>query len=232
MTNSFSFKKNYFEELYWAQQQIVIGIDEVGRGCLAGPLVTAAVALTPGKLNRLLKDSKIMTVEEREKAYAWLCKHARMAIGIVDHATIDNLNIYQATLKAMKKAVLHLLATETRQCGAILIDAMPLSLTNSAYCHLPIHHFPFGERKSSSIAAASIVAKVTRDRLMTLYSSSFPHYGLANHKGYATKYHQQMLSQHGHSLIHRMSFVVDGLPVAGITHEAPKIDYEYQQTLC
>lgn len=168
------FNKNYFEKASWEQKQVVCGIDEVGRGCLAGPLVTAAVILPEGKTHRLLKDSKVMTLQERLDAYKWITKNCYYGYGIVNHRVIDSHNIWHATLIAMKKALMHTLATSPRLPQVVLVDAMPLSLFDTGYKEIPVHYFPFGESKSSSIAAASIIAKVKRDMLMGKMDALFP----------------------------------------------------------
>lgn len=261
-------KKNQFENSAWERNQLICGIDEVGRGCLAGPVFAAAVILPPGARYRYLQDSKILTEAERVKAYSWIINNGWYGIGIADHRTIDRHNIWQATLIAMKRALLHLLATRTQGAGAsapeptkfesvcpgilssesllseslaqvesphsslvgaqsqvrsafgitapsyarllpeaIVIDAMPLSLADTSFSSIPVHHFPKGESLSISIAAASIVAKVARDRLMqNAYAPLFPGYGLAQHKGYATPVHRDAVSLHGESFIHRASF--------------------------
>lgn len=202
-------KKNQFENSAWERGQLVCGIDEVGRGCLAGPVFAAAVILPPHAKYRYLRDSKILTEADRLKAYNWIIRNGWYGIGSVDHRTIDRHNIWQATLIAMRRAVLHLLATRptTLLPEAILIDAMPLNLQDTSYKSIPVHYFPKGESLSISIAAASIVAKVTRDRLMQeVYAPLFPGYGLAHHKGYATQVHRDAVSLHGESFIHRASF--------------------------
>jgi ribonuclease HII len=221
-----NFKKNQFEYAHWEAQEIVCGIDEVGRGCLAGPVVTAAVILPPHKIHRLLKDSKLMTSEERQTAYHWIAKNCSYSIGIAHHRIIDQHNIWQATLIAMKKGLLNLLATIPQLPAAILVDAMPLSLADTHYKAIPVHYFPFGERKSSSIAAASIVAKVTRDALMALMDPLFPGYQFAKHKGYGTKDHKKAIGELNHSIIHRLEYLENAL--------LPDIkdEYEQQQTLC
>lgn len=202
------FKKNYFESEAWAQNQVICGLDEVGRGCLAGPLVTAAVILPPYKTSRLIKDSKLMTPEERIKAFAWIHKHCWYSLGIVHHRLIDDRNIWHATLIAMKKALVHLLANAPYKPQAIVVDAMPLNLADTTYYDIPVHHFPFGERKSSSIAAASIVAKVKRDEMMRRLDIIFPGYHLGQHKGYSTDLHKNSLKEHDQKLIiHRDSFL-------------------------
>lgn len=199
-------KKNFFEEAAWQAGMGVIGIDEVGRGCLAGPVVTAAVMLEPGALNPLLKDSKVLTKVQRERAYAWIVEHSHYAFGMASHHVIDSVNIYQATRLAMRKALIHLLTTVSMP-QTILIDAMPVSLHDTPWHIIPIHHAPFGESWSSSIAAASILAKVYRDRLMNVFHALVPGYGLDEHKGYATARHRASVAQLGNSLIHRTTFM-------------------------
>jgi ribonuclease HII len=200
-------KKNSFESAAWQEQAVVIGIDEVGRGCLAGPLVAAAVILPLNKTHRMLKDSKIMTSEERDLAFNWINRHCIYGVGIVHHRTIDKHNIYQATLIAMKKALLHALQISPMRPSAIVVDAMPLDLFDTHFHDIPVYYFPKGETKSSSIAAASIVAKVTRDAMMELYDSVIPGYALTNNKGYGTAVHKVALKTHHHSIIHRVSFL-------------------------
>lgn len=201
------FLKNSFEKDAWKNGSTVYGLDEVGRGCLAGPLVTAAVVLPVGKTSPLLKDSKLLTLNERQKAFLWISKHCFYAIGIVNPRIIQEENIWHATQTAMKKALLHLLALTKQTPSAILIDAMPLPLFDTAFSSIPVHHFIKGESKSSSIAAASIVAKVFRDNLMTKLDALFPGYQLAQHKGYATKAHRSRIKEIRHSLMHRPTFI-------------------------
>ena len=107
-------KKNSHENAAWQQQTVVVGIDEVGRGCLAGPVVAAAVILPINKAHRMLKDSKIMTTDERSAAFAWITRNCGYGVGIVHHRIIDKHNIYQATLMAMKKALINLLAASSQ----------------------------------------------------------------------------------------------------------------------
>ncbi len=201
------FNKNHFEHTAWAENKLICGIDEVGRGCLAGPVVVAAVILHPGKNHRLLKDSKIMTKEERDKAYSWILKNSWHATASLHHRAIDTHNIYQATLKAMKRAFMQLMSQGCPLPSKTVIDAMPLRLDNSPFSNIDVLYFPFGEKKSSSIAAASIVAKVTRDRLMIHFDNAIPGYLLAAHKGYATPKHRALVQDLGHSVIHRINFL-------------------------
>jgi len=202
-----SFEKNSYEYAAWQDRSVICGVDEVGRGCLAGPLVTGAAILPIGCNYPGLKDSKLMSEQEREKAYQWIVKNCLYSIGIISHQTIDQCNIWNATLIGMKKAVLNLLAVCSQRPSAILIDAMPLKLLDTDYKEIPIFHFTKGESKSTSIAAASIVAKVTRDRLMKKLDPIFPGYRLAQHKGYSTKQHKAAVLAEGRSIIHRVSFL-------------------------
>jgi ribonuclease HII len=198
------FKRHLYEKEAWERSELVLGVDEVGRSCLAGPVVAAAAILRPRARHKLLKDSKILTPEQRQEAFEWLMKNSSSAVGIVDHRTIDSRNIYQATLIAMKRAVVQLLAHAPQEPSIILVDAMPLKLDHS---EIPVVHFIYGERQSASIAAASIIAKVTRDALMTRVDSIIPGYAFSNNKGYGTKAHKDGIKVHGLSFMHRMSFV-------------------------
>lgn len=216
--------KNGIEHAAWQRGHYICGIDEVGRGCLAGPLVTAAVILPINKTSRLLQDSKILTEEERHKGAIWVAKNCWYSYGIVDHGIIDRYNIYQATLIAMKKALLHLLSTAPRPT-AIVVDAMPLKIDNTEYFDIPVKYFPKGESWSSSIAAASIIAKVKRDSLMTQFDEIFPGFSLNEHKGYGTKKHAEALQYNKSLIIHRKSFL-HNITTDGIIDE-----FEKQQNL-
>ncbi len=229
--------KNAFEKKAWEQSQLVCGLDEVGRGCIAGPLVVAAVILPPNTTYAALKDSKIMTAMEREKAFVWIKKHCHWSYACASNRIIDSRNIYQATLFAMRKAYLQLIETvpfPIETLKYVLIDAMPLEF-DARYGHqgLEFYHFPKGEWHSASIAAASIVAKVIRDQLMREMGHSFPPFAFDVHKGYATKVHQDAFATHGPSIVHRITFTdhwIDGktaepeqqtlfAPEAAETHE-------------
>jgi ribonuclease HII len=202
------FNKNYFELAAWKENKLVCGIDEVGRGCLAGPVVVAAVVLFPNKLSRLIRDSKLMTIEERSKAYNWITKNSWHNSAFIHNRAIDLHNIYYATLMTMKRAYLQLMAHIPQKPRIILVDAMPLKLSNTMYADTDVFYFPFGERKSSSIAAASIIAKVTRDRIMTeLYAQAVPGYDIASHKGYSTPAHKKHVRMLGPSIIHRKNYI-------------------------
>lgn len=202
----------FFEKTAWRDGLYVCGIDEVGRGCLAGPLVVAACIL-PTNTQYSLKDSKVLTELERENAYAWILKNCFYSVSVVSPELIDKLNIYNATLLAMKRAFVQLIEVMPLKFDLLkylLIDAMPLKLDDSCkHENLEIHYFPYGESISPSIAAASIVAKVTRDHLMNDYSLIFPDFGLEQHKGYGTKMHIQNMNKKGASIIHRASFITE-----------------------
>lgn len=199
-------KKDFLEKSAWGQNRLVVGVDEVGRGCLAGPLVTAAVMLHANKRSRLIKDSKILTKVQREQAAAWIIKNSWYSIGIVSHHLVDERNVYQATLVAMRKALMGLLIKVPEPLH-ILVDAMPVQLSGTSFAHIPIRYAPFGESWSTSIAAASIIAKVYRDALMERLHTVIPGYALHEHKGYATKNHRNAVQTLGMSVIHRTTFM-------------------------
>ncbi|HEX4069236.1 MAG TPA: ribonuclease HII [Candidatus Babeliales bacterium] len=200
-------KKNSHEAAAWQQQAVVIGIDEVGRGCIAGPVVAAAVMLPLNKTHRMLKDSKIMTAQEREKAFGWIAQNCMYGVGIIHHRIIDQHNIYHATLIAMKKALINVLHLSSLRPTAILTDAMPLDLSDTQFDDIPVYYFPKGESKSSSIAAASIAAKVTRDAMMAQYDHAIPGYVWASNKGYRSPVHKRAVKDSQHSIIHRMRYL-------------------------
>lgn len=199
--------KSFFEREAWQNQLLVCGIDEVGRGCLAGPVVTAAVILERNKTFILLKDSKLLTKEQRIRAAKWIKQNSWYAYGIVSHQEIDQFNIYQATLRAMRRAVMHVIDKLPQLPAKIIVDAMPLTLGCESLKDVEIIHFPFAEQRSISVAAASILAKVKRDELMNVYDKIFPGYALAKHKGYATPSHRSLVKDLGHSIIHRETFL-------------------------
>lgn len=174
------------------------GIDEAGRGPLAGPVVAAAVVLKSGIQIARLRDSKKVSEKERSSLYREIQQSSiDIGLGIVDADDIDRLNILQATKHAMQRAVENL--TETPDL--LVIDALDLS-------SVAIKQFSYikAESVSASVAAASIIAKVTRDRIMSDYHHQFPHYNFQKHKGYSTKEHLDLLRLYGPSPIHRKSF--------------------------
>jgi len=186
--------------------RVIAGLDEAGRGPLAGPVVAAAVVLPDTRILRGVADSKTLTARQREKALALIRKRALgIGVGIVEAGEIDRLNILRASLKAMELAVRDLPVAP----DFLLIDglhSLPLPLEQQA--------MPKGDGRCLSIAAASIVAKVTRDRLMMAYHEQYPEYNFARHKGYGTREHLQALREHGCCPIHRQSFrTVHQLPL-------------------
>lgn len=224
-------RKNFFEEMAWNNNKLICGIDEVGRGCLAGPVVAGAVILHPYKKNLLIKDSKLMTSDELVKAYSWIIDNSWHSFSVISPRDIDRYNIYQATLLAMRRALMQLLISFDRnsEVSHVIIDAMPLSLATTPYSTLEVSCFPFGESRSISIAAASIFAKVTRDQLMRNLSGVFPSYDLHEHKGYGTPKHKKALTVHGRSIIHRRTFLK-----GEYEHEAKGVvsHEEFQQSVC
>ena len=223
--NALLVQKNQFETTAWDRKATICGIDEVGRGCLAGPVVTAA-AILPVNINHdLLRDSKTLSEKQREIAYLLLIKNCWYGVGLINNRLIDKHNIYQATLLAMKKALVQVLIHAPEQPEIIVIDAMPLKTGDTGFGAIPVHFFTKGESKSTSIAAASIIAKVTRDRMMQHFNKAFPGYYLDGHKGYATKKHREVLQIQPPSLIHRNTFLSNIMK--------QKKDYnERQQCLC
>ena len=176
----------------------VAGVDEAGRGPLAGPVIASAVTLNPERRIKGLQDSKLLSPLEREFLFERIEEAAlSVGVGIVDPETIDRVNILQATRLAMLEAVGKLTAPPE----LILIDALTLP---SLPC--PQKALIKGDRRSASIAAASIIAKVTRDRIMLGYDERFPQYGFRRHKGYPTPEHLAALSKHGPCPIHRLTF--------------------------
>jgi ribonuclease HII len=190
----------------------VAGIDEAGRGPLAGPVVAAAVILDARRLPRGVNDSKQLPPERREELYTIIMERAEVGIGIVEVEEIDRINILQATFAAMVKATDALL----RLPALALIDGnIAPKLACATQCIVE------GDAKSLSIAAASIIAKVTRDRIMVALDAEFPHYGFAGHKGYSTPEHFDALARLGPCIHHRRSFA----PVREI-YEQPRFAFE------
>lgn len=212
------------EKKIWKKNELVCGIDEVGRGCLAGPIVTAAVILHPHVYHPQLQDSKLLKPIQLENIYEWIIQNSYYALGISNHRIIDKKNIYKATQMTMKKALFHLLQSVDQLPSIIVIDAMPLDLTTSLYHSISLESWIKGESKSASIAAASIIAKVTRDTILKKIDGSFPLYGFAQHKGYGTARHIKALQTHQASIIHRKTFIKN-------FQKALKNDHSEQQTL-
>ena len=198
--------QNAYEHFFWENNKLIIGIDEVGRGALAGPLVVSAALLPSDTHAPFLKDSKILTDNQKLQAYKWICQNAWFQSAFLSAAYVDRYGIYQATLIGMKKAYYGLISQlpATHPYGLILVDAMPLQLPDG---HPPIISLIKGESKSISIAAASIVAKVTRDELMKRMSSYIPHYDFHKNKAYGTAVHCAHLLDRGPSVVHRTTFI-------------------------
>lgn len=196
-----------YEQDHWSKNLLICGMDEVGRGCLAGPIVTAATILHKNVFHPLLIDSKKLSPQNLTKAYNWLINNCTYSIAINSHTIIDQHNIYKTTQITMKQSLLHLLIKSPKFPAVILVDAMPLTLIHTPYQDIPITSLTQGESKSASIAAASIIAKITRDAIVTRLDASFPSYQFAQHKGYATKAHQSALKHFRPSTIHRQTFL-------------------------
>lgn len=189
------YEKNCYEKGY----KYIAGIDEAGRGPLAGPVVAAAVILPKDCLIEGVNDSKKISEKKREKLYDDIVENAlAWGVGIIDNNVIDEINILNATRKAMHTAIEELKIKP----DYILIDAEKRVDTNGIP-YLPIIK---GDALSISIAAASIIAKVTRDRIMREYDNIFPMYGFEKHKGYGTKAHVEAIKENGLCMIHRKTF--------------------------
>ena len=189
----------HFEQLFRLKGYCrIAGIDEAGRGPLAGPVVAAAVILHPDQLLEGVNDSKKLSEKQREQLFDRITNTAvTVGVGLVEAAVIDQINILQATRQAMLSAVLQLAPPP----DYLLIDG--ISTIDSP---LPQKTIKKGDSLSASIAAASIIAKVTRDRMMLDYDRCYPEYGFSRHKGYGSAMHLAALRQHGPCPIHRMTF--------------------------
>ncbi len=177
------------------------GVDEAGRGPLAGPVVAAAVVLNYRNIDEILdvNDSKKLSESRRQKLYDKILKNCKsFGVGVVDVEFIDKFNILNATMKAMKLAVENLKI----RSNLVLVDGNRVPNLN-----VTAQSLIKGDEKSACVAAASIVAKVTRDRIMLKIDEQFPQYGFAQHKGYATKQHFANLEKFGPTIVHRQSFL-------------------------
>ncbi len=182
---------------------LIAGVDEAGRGPLAGPVVAAAVIFKPGEIILGVKDSKVLSLKKRESLYEIIFQDAlSVGVGIASAEEIDQINILQASLLAMKRAVDNLkISPEDLQNLKVLVDGNQLPRWD--YCSEAIVR---GDSKIPEISAASIIAKVTRDRLMLSLDKQFPQYGFAKHSGYPTEAHRNALIQHGPCEHHRKTF--------------------------
>lgn len=184
-----------FERVFWDNDELVIGIDEAGRGPLAGPLVVAGIILPIGYYHPDINDSKKLSIKKRDYLYDVLIHEAlAFVVEIVDRQVIDDKNIYQATKDAMSYIA------STLPAKHVLTDAMPL------YIDKNVQSIIKGDSKSISIAAASILAKVTRDKIMDEYDALYPEYQFIKNKGYPTRAHIQALADFGYTPIHRLSY--------------------------
>ena len=188
----------YEKEFYKDKLYRVLGMDEAGRGPLAGPLVVAGVILPKDYINEEINDSKKLTPKKREELFGLIKEVAiNFCIKIVSVEEIDESNIYKATQDAMEDIAL----TLDEQVDAILTDAMPLPDVDK-----PVVSLIKGDSKSINIAAASILAKVTRDHIMEEEDKNYPEYNFKKNKGYGTKEHLEALKKYGYSKIHRKSY--------------------------
>jgi ribonuclease HII len=185
-------------QCYRAGYRNIAGVDEVGRGPLAGPVVAAAVSFSEGWIDEGIADSKKLSAKRREELYdRILSRSPSVGVGVVDQGEIDRINIHQATLKAMEMAVLKL----SPPADYLLVDGI-----HGIPIQIPQRPIKKGDAISISIAAASIVAKVTRDRMMMEQHEKYPQYNFARHKGYGTREHLEAIRKFGCCELHRMTF--------------------------
>jgi ribonuclease HII len=206
--NSDDLEKSRIQELLKYERQLrengakyIAGIDEAGRGPLAGPVVAAAVIFPDNLEIWGINDSKLLSAKQREVLFTKIWDQAlAIGIGAVDEISIDKINILQATFLAMRTAItkLHLIPHHALVDGRMTVPGLTIPQTA----------IPKGDSKCFSIAAASIIAKVTRDRLMIAYDRQFPEYGFAQHKGYPTQKHIEAIMKNGRCPIHRASFKI------------------------
>lgn len=201
----------YENELLKQNYKYIVGTDEAGRGPMAGPLVVAAVVLPQDEIIEGLNDSKKLTPKMREKLYTEIIKKSvEYSVEIMDVDQVDNLNVYQASKIGMINCIRKL----KTKADYILSDAIDLNI------EIPCMSLIKGDSLSASIAAASIIAKVTRDRYMCEIAKEYPDYGFEKHKGYVTKYHLEKLEEFGPCEIHRKSFE----PVRRLLYKQIKLD--------
>ncbi len=185
-----------FEALYWQEDKLLIGIDEAGRGPLAGPCVVCGVVFPMGYHNPEINDSKKLSESKRQKLKEIIMKDALyFDIQVVSVETIEKLNIYQATKQAMQNIA------KNSDVSIVLTDAMPFKLENKEVIDIVK-----GDQRSISIAAASILAKTIRDELMMELDAIYPEYGFKTHKGYPTKKHKEAILKYGRTKAHRDNF--------------------------
>ena len=197
------------------QAAIIAGIDEAGRGALAGPVVAAACILPLRARHDLLRDSKQLSPEQREEAYTWIKTHCQFGVGMAEASVVDLIGIIAATEQAMQAAVRALSA----QCAPtyLLVDGR-----DHFWFDVPHSSIVRGDQLEPCISAASIVAKVERDHLMVNMSKKFVQYTFEHHKGYGTPQHWQQLLDHGLSAIHRHTFITRFLNQESASFAPPK----------
>lgn len=209
---------SYEKELYAKGITLIAGVDEVGRGPLVGPVVTAAVILPKNYHLEGLTDSKKLTEKKRNEFYEIIMKDAiAIAIGIKDNKVIDEVNIYEATKLAMYEAIDKLSVKPQH----VLIDAMKLE-----NLQIPSTSIIKGDLKSATIAAASVIAKVTRDKMMYDLDLEYPEYGFKSHKGYPTKKHIENVKEYGLLDIYRFTFK----PISDLIKRGDKFERKIRQT--
>lgn len=186
------------EEAFWGSGKLLAGADEAGRGPLAGPVVAAAVILPPGRIIEGVRDSKKLSPKKRDMLYEEITADSVWSVGMVDVDIIEDINILNAARLAFARAVGGL----SQKPDMLLADY----ITN-LNIDIPYKAIVKGDDAVYSIAAASIIAKVTRDRIMEEYDAAYPEYGFAKHKGYGTKAHREALLKYGPCPIHRASFL-------------------------
>ena len=192
--------KEFENKLYQSGTKLIAGIDEAGRGPLAGPVVVGLVIMKPDSFIEGINDSKKVSEKKREILYEKIIEEAvDWSVGIVDQKEIDEINILKATKKAIKNAIMDLKVKPER----IVVDA----LEHIDTCGIPYTSIIKGDAKIYSISAASIIAKVTRDRIMKEYDEVYPEYGFSGHKGYGTAKHIQAIKEFGPCALHRQSFI-------------------------
>lgn len=218
MSNAIKALKPQLEfDLHRQGYDLVIGIDEAGRGPLAGPVVASAVCLKSFQFQIPVTDSKKLNSRQRHEAFLEITRHGVVGIGMVNETVIDQVNILQATFLAMNQAVRDLLTrlppqTESARRVHLLVDGNRYKCDQGFACQTIVD----GDAKVLSIACASIVAKVIRDRMLDIYDRVFPDYGFAAHKGYGTAHHRDAIVRLGLTSIHRKTFqgcIVDEKPV-------------------
>lgn len=203
--------KDYIKQAKSKGFSLIIGIDEAGRGPLAGPVVASAVSLKQTKFKNKISDSKVMTARQREAAYHEIFANAYVGIGIISESIIDEINILEATYAAMNVAVTELISRipeEIQGRDGFATETMLLIDGHRFKTDLPFAYQTIvdGDADILPIACASIIAKVTRDRILNIYDQIFPQYGFKQHKGYPTEKHRKALRRFGPTFIHRKSF--------------------------